>query len=80
MAKKRKRLLGKLQWKLIAIFVLLVLSVMIVTGTLLLNSISAFYHTQFTESMNQEFAGDISDTAVAKLAAIDGVARVRVIK
>ena len=40
---------------------------MIVTGTLLLNSISAFYHTQFTESMNQEFAGDISDNLIYAL-------------
>ena len=67
MAKKRKRLLGKLQWKLIAIFVLLVLSVMIITGTLLLNSISVFYHNQFTESMNQEFSSDISDNLIYAL-------------
>lgn len=67
MARKRKRLLGKLQWKLIAIFVLLVLSVMIITGTLLLNSISVLYHNQFTESMNQEFSSDISDNLIYAL-------------
>ncbi len=77
LAKKRKRLLGKLQWKLIAIFVLLVLSVMIVTGTLLLNSISAFYHNRFTESMNQEFSGNISDNLIYALSEDEPIVKLK---
>ena len=53
-AKLRKNF-HKIQWKLIFIFILLVLSVMIIAGTFLLSSVSGFYHNQFKEKMNMEF-------------------------
>lgn len=60
MAVKRKRLFKKIQWKLILVFLLLIVSVMIIAGTFLLSGVMTFYHNQFKRSMNEEFTGAIS--------------------
>lgn len=51
-----------IQWKIIAIFLLLTVSVMIVTGTFLLQNISAYYYNEFSNSLsNQVFNSDFTD-------------------
>ena len=57
-----------IQWKIIAIFLLLTVSVMIVVGTFLLQNISAYYYNDFNNSLNShvftdEFVGEL-DSAV----------------
>ena len=42
-----------IQWKVLTVFVLLIISVMIVVGTFLLNSISFYYHDEFTNQMEK---------------------------
>lgn len=42
-----------IQWKVLTVFVLLIISVMIVVGTFLLNSISFYYHNEFTSQMEK---------------------------
>ncbi len=43
-----------IQWKVIAIFLLLTLSVMIVVGTFLLQNISAYYHDDFATTLSAQ--------------------------
>ncbi|MBE7063389.1 MAG: HAMP domain-containing protein [Clostridia bacterium] len=43
----------KIQWKVLTVFLLLVISVMLVVGTFLLNSISRYYHDEFRMQMEQ---------------------------
>lgn len=43
-----------IQWKIIAIFLLLTLSVMIVVGTFLLQNTSAYYHNDFATTMSAQ--------------------------
>lgn len=43
-----------IQWKIIAIFLLLTLSVMIVVGTFLLQNISAYYHEDFATTLSAQ--------------------------
>ncbi|MBR1969343.1 MAG: HAMP domain-containing protein [Clostridia bacterium] len=51
-----------IQWKIIAIFLLLTVSVMIVTGTFLLQNISAYYYNDFSDSLtNQVFNSDFTE-------------------
>ena len=57
MFRKAGRTFRGLQWKLIFIFVLLILAVMIIAGTFLLNSVLAFYHNSFRDKMEAEFSG-----------------------
>lgn len=45
----------KLQWKIVAMFVLIVLSVMMIAGTFLLTRVSDFYHNQFSFNMQAVF-------------------------
>ncbi len=47
-----------IQWKIIAIFLLLTVSVMIVVGTFLLQNISAYYYNDFSASMNERIFTD----------------------
>lgn len=47
-----------IQWKIIAIFLLLTVSVMIVVGTFLLQNITAYYHNDFTKSLDKQFFTD----------------------
>ncbi len=59
-----------LQWKIIAMFVLLVLSVMIITGTVAVSSVGTFYAQRFADNMDAVFADsmvakDLSDAAQA---------------
>lgn len=42
-----------IQWKLLTVFVLLIISVMIVVGTFLLNSVSLYYHNEFINQMEK---------------------------
>lgn len=50
-----------IQWKLVIVFVLLVVSVIIVIGTFLLYSITDFYHKQFINEMDNVFANESQD-------------------
>ena len=51
-----------IQWKIIAIFLLLTISVMIVVGTFLLQNISAYYYNDFSNSLdNQVFTEELCD-------------------
>ena len=66
-----------IQWKIIAIFLLLTVSVMIVVGTFLLQNISAYYHNDFSASLNErvftdDFVLDLSSVSAES----DGQARV----
>jgi len=47
-----------IQWKIIAIFLLLTVSVMIVVGTFLLQNISAYYYNDFYNSLNTQVFND----------------------
>ncbi len=51
-------MLRSIQWKLVIMFVLLVISVMIVVGTILLYSITDFYHQQFIRQMDNFFESE----------------------
>ena len=50
-----KVLFKRLQWKIIAMFVLLVLSVMIITGTISVSSLGSFYAQRFADDMDAVF-------------------------
>ena len=43
-----------IQWKIIAIFLLLTVSVMIVVGTFLLQNITAYYYNEFSNSLREQ--------------------------
>ncbi len=43
-----------IQWKIIAVFLMLTVSVMIVVGTFLLQNISAYYHNTFSQTMQEK--------------------------
>ena len=42
-----------IQWKVLTVLVLLILSVMLVVGTFLLNNISSYYHEEFKTQMEK---------------------------
>jgi len=71
--KKLRKNFHKIQWKLIFIFILLVLSVMIIAGTFLLSSVSGFYHNQFKEKMNLEFNESFNKSLILALKEDDPV-------
>ena len=58
-----------IQWKILAIFLLLVVSVMLVVGTFLLTRIGSYYHEEFRTQMEQTvFTADLTaqlQTAIA---------------
>ena len=59
-----------IQWKIIAIFLLLTVSVMIVVGTFLLQNISAYYYNDFSNALDKQV---FSEDVIADFeAAIDG--------
>lgn len=69
-----------IQWKIIAIFLLLTLSVMIVVGTFLLQNISAYYHDDFATTLSAQaftpsVAADLSAAALSEdpIASITGI-------
>ena len=48
-----------IQWRVLTVLVLLILSVMLVVGTFLLNNISSYYHQEFKTQMEKMvFTGD----------------------
>ena len=59
-----------IQWKIIAIFLLLTVSVMIVVGTFLLQNISAYYYNDFSNSLDTQVFSD--DVVTDFESAIDG--------
>ena len=65
-----------LQWKLVMILVLLVITVMVLVGTYLLSGVSGFYEQMFYTEMNQVFTPDFLDTVIRTGAGEGGVARV----
>ncbi len=52
-----------IQWKLVTMFVLLVVSVMIIVGTFLLIRVADFYHNDFKNKMDSVFFGEDFATA-----------------
>lgn len=80
-------LFKSIQWKIITIFLLLTVSVMMVVGTFLLQNISAYYHNDFTQTMeNQIFTEDLmnelskatnADDAVAAMTALLNIYSIR---
>ena len=50
-----------IQWKLVLMFVLLIISVMIMVGTFLLSNITDFYHKDFIRQMENIFTEDFID-------------------
>ena len=69
-----------IQWKIIAIFLLLTMLVMIVVGTFLLQNISAYYHDDFAVTLAaQAFTPDVTaelDSAAAGENPIDEITRI----
>ncbi|MBQ6936988.1 MAG: HAMP domain-containing protein, partial [Clostridia bacterium] len=63
-----------IQWKIIAIFLLLTVSVMIVVGTFLLQNISAYYYNEFNNSLDtQVFTDTLTKEIDSALTLEDGV-------
>ena len=62
MAKKKKLGFKKLQWRLVLVFLLLILSVLIIAGTFLLSGVMNYYHNQFEDTLTKEFSGEISQS------------------
>ena len=54
-------MLKSIQWKLAAIFVLLVVAMMTVFGTFMQSQISSFYHNSFAEQMDTAFSAELTD-------------------
>ena len=50
-----------IQWKLVTMFVILVLAIMIVFGTFLQERITVFYHETFMSEMNVVFLPELTD-------------------
>ena len=66
-----------IQWKLIAIFLLLTISVMIVVGTFLLQNISAYYYNDFSNSLdNQVFTEELCDELNSVSSQPDGLDKI----
>lgn len=64
-----------IQWKIIAIFLLLTISVMIVVGTFLLQNISSYYLNDFKTTMSEQvFNGQLMDDLTAASREEDAVA------
>ena len=49
-----------IQWKLVGVFLLLVLSVILVSGTVMINSVSEFYHRDFVRQISQGLTEDVT--------------------
>lgn len=66
-----------IQWKIIAIFLLLTLSVMIVVGTFLLQNISAYYHDDFATTISaQGFSPSVCSELEAAAKSSDAVGNI----
>lgn len=63
-----------IQWKIIAIFLLLTVCVMIVVGTFLLQNISAYYYNEFNNSLDtQVFTPDLVKEIDTSLSSENGI-------
>lgn len=63
-----------IQWKVLTVFVLLIISVMIIVGTFLLNSVSTYYHEAFVNQMSDiVFTDDLVNQLRTAAASDDGV-------
>ena len=60
MPKKKGGFFRKLQWKLILIFMLLIVSVVLITGTFLLSNVSSFYLQRFETQMTNAFESGVA--------------------
>ena len=60
MPKKKSGFFRKLQWKLILIFMLLIVSVVLITGTFLLSNVSSFYLQRFEKQMTNAFEAGVA--------------------
>ncbi len=66
-----------IQWKIIAIFLLLTLLVMIVVGTFLLQNISAYYHDDFANTLSaQAFTPDMKSELERAAKSVDPVGEI----
>ncbi len=74
MARRKGGFFRKLQWRLILIFMLLIVSVVVITGTFLLSNISAFYLQRFETQMETAFEAGVGKSL--KEAASEGDAQV----
>ena len=54
-------MLRSIQWKLVLMFVLLIVAVMLVFGLFLQGRISAFYHNSFSQVMSQSFSAELTN-------------------
>jgi len=54
-------LFKSIQWKIVSMFVLLVVAVMIVFGTFLQDRIAAFYHDNFKQEMTRAFSNELTE-------------------
>jgi len=67
-----------IQWKVLTVLVLLILSVMLVVGTFLLNNISSYYHNEFkTQMETMVFTGDFVKQLNAATSDADAVYKMR---
>lgn len=65
-----------IQWKIIAIFLLLTVSVMIVVGTFLLQNITAYYYNDFSNSLREQvFTPDVTKELADAASSDDAVDR-----
>lgn len=65
-----------IQWKIIAIFLLLTVSVMIVVGTFLLQNITAYYYNDFSNSLREQvFTPDVTKELADAASSNDAVDR-----
>ncbi len=66
-----------IQWKIIAIFLLLTVSVMVLVGTFLLQNISAYYYNDFNNSLdNHVFTEEFVEQLETSIVSPDGVNKV----
>lgn len=67
-----------IQWKVLTVLVLLILSVMLVVGTFLLNNISSYYHQEFKTQMEKMvFTPDFAKQLTASASDVQAVDKMR---
>lgn len=68
----------RIQWKVLTVFLLLVVSVMLVVGTFLLTSISKYYHDEFRTQMESTvFTSELTDQLQTAASAAEPVEALR---
>lgn len=67
-------MLKSIQWKLVLVFVLLIIAVMLVFSLFLQSRISSFYHSSFSQTMKQSFSPELTSQLQAAAKEEDGVA------